>query len=99
VGATAIDAAPSVGGRAALEEERCLRLPRSFMPSVEEEWRRPSSNLPWKMSRHGGLDARRGAEPVRMATTERRIGQEEKSGNFTYWRNVVILSHCATYQT
>jgi hypothetical protein len=36
---------------------------------------------------------------VRMTTTERRIGQEEKSGNFTYWRNVVILSHCATYQT
>lgn len=70
---------------------------RSFMPSVAEEWRRPSSNLPWKMSWHGGLDARRGAEPVRMATTERRIGQEEQSGNFTYWRNVVILSHCATW--
>lgn len=57
MGATAIDAAPSVGGRAALEEERRLRLPRSFMPSVEEEWRRPSSNLPWRPRREEGSRA------------------------------------------
>jgi hypothetical protein len=35
---------------------------------------------------------------VRAARQEERVGKK-MGGNFMYWRNMVILSYCATYQT